>query len=236
MKVRIKFSKEGSLKFIGHLDTMRYFQKALRRAKLPVAYSEGFSPHIIMSFAAPLGVGITSSGEYFDVQFTQEMSTTEISQRLNATMAEGIRVICTRKVEDGKASKAMSLVEAADYLVTFHSGKEPEMDWKRQVETFCGQEQILVTKKTKRSEKEVDIRPIIYEMIVEDDVIFLRLAAARRNYTKPELVMDTFLKSLGILPNPFSYQVHRCEIYADRSESSECHLFVPLADLGEEIE
>ena len=54
MKVRIKFSKEGSLKFIGHLDTMRYFQKALRRAKLPVAYSEGFSPHIIMSFAAPV--------------------------------------------------------------------------------------------------------------------------------------------------------------------------------------
>ena len=101
MKVRIKFSKEGSLKFIGHLDTMRYFQKALRRAKLPVAYSEGFSPHIIMSFAAPLGVGITSSGEYFDVQFTQEMSTTEISQRLNATMAEGIRVICTSKVDDG---------------------------------------------------------------------------------------------------------------------------------------
>ena len=56
------------MKFIGHLDTMRFFQKAIRRADIPVAYSEGFSPHMIMSFAAPLGVGTTSSGEYFDMQ------------------------------------------------------------------------------------------------------------------------------------------------------------------------
>ena len=57
MKVRIKFSKEGPMKFVGHLDTMRYFQKALRRAELPVAFSGGYSPHMIMSFAVPLGVG-----------------------------------------------------------------------------------------------------------------------------------------------------------------------------------
>ena len=65
MKVRIKFTKEGPMKFVGHLDTMRYFQKAIRRAELPIAFSGGYSPHMIMSFAAPLGVGITSDGEYF---------------------------------------------------------------------------------------------------------------------------------------------------------------------------
>lgn len=57
MKVRIKFAKTGHMKFVGHLDTMRYFQKAIRRAELPVAFSGGYSPHMIMSFAAPLGVG-----------------------------------------------------------------------------------------------------------------------------------------------------------------------------------
>ena len=62
MKVRIKFSKEGPVKFVGHLDTMRYFQKAIRRANLPVAFSGGYSPHMIMSFAAPLGVGTEMSG------------------------------------------------------------------------------------------------------------------------------------------------------------------------------
>lgn len=62
MKIRIKFRKYGVMKFIGHLDMMRYFQKAMRRAEIDIAYSEGFSPHQIMSFAAPLGVGITSDG------------------------------------------------------------------------------------------------------------------------------------------------------------------------------
>ena len=61
MKVRIKFTKEGPMKFVGHLDTMRYFQKAVRRAELPIAFSGGYSPHMIMSFAAPLGVGVTST-------------------------------------------------------------------------------------------------------------------------------------------------------------------------------
>ena len=64
MKVRIKFAKTGHMKFVGHLDTMRYFQKAVRRAGLPIAFSGGYSPHMIMSFAAPLGVGTTSLGEF----------------------------------------------------------------------------------------------------------------------------------------------------------------------------
>ena len=67
MKIRIKFRKWGVMKFIGHLDMMRYFQKVMRRADVDIRYSEGFSPHQIMSFAAPLGVGITSDGEYLDI-------------------------------------------------------------------------------------------------------------------------------------------------------------------------
>ena len=68
MKVRVKFSKNGSVKFLGHLDTMRYFQKAVRRAGIPIAFSSGFRPHMIISFAAPLSVGVTSDGEYFDME------------------------------------------------------------------------------------------------------------------------------------------------------------------------
>ena len=86
MKVRIKFTKTGAMKFVGHLDTMRYFQKAIRRAELPVAFSGGYSPHMIMSFAAPLGVGTTSMGEYFDMELTEKVPTAEIEDRLNAVM------------------------------------------------------------------------------------------------------------------------------------------------------
>ena len=98
MKVRIKFAKAGHMKFVGHLDTMRYFQKAIRRAELPVAFSGGYSPHMIMSFAAPLGVGTTSLGEYFDMELTETVPTKEIEDRLNAVMAEGVSICSARQV------------------------------------------------------------------------------------------------------------------------------------------
>ena len=71
MKARIKFSKCGSMRFIGHLDVMRYFQKAFRRAHIPVSYSKGYSPHQILSFTSPLGIGLTSDAEYMDMELEE---------------------------------------------------------------------------------------------------------------------------------------------------------------------
>ena len=218
MKVRIKFSKEGPVKFVGHLDTMRYFQKAIRRANLPVAFSGGYSPHMIMSFAAPLGVGTESLGEYFDLE-----------------LVEGVHVLSTRQVEDGKAGKAMSLVAAADYYVEFRPGKEPEISWKDKISDFLAQPEITVMKKTKRSEKEIDIRPFIYKMELQGDKIFMMLASASANYTKPELVTDTFFSWLGIELPEFAYSIKRLEVYADKGTEEE-HKFVTLEALGEEVE
>ena len=97
---------------------MRYFQKAMRRADIDIAYSEGFSPHQIMSFAAPLGVGITSDGEYLDIE-VKSTDSTEVSLRaLNAVMADGMEVseyVALRQ----EAKKAMTAVAAADYFVYF---------------------------------------------------------------------------------------------------------------------
>ena len=145
MKVRIKFAKTGHMKFVGHLDTMRYFQKAIRRAELPVAFSGGYSPHMIMSFAAPLGVGTTSLGEYFDMELTDTVPTKEIEERLNAVMADGVSVCSARQVEDGKASTAMALVAAADYFVQFREGKEPAASWRDKLDGFLAQKEIIVT-------------------------------------------------------------------------------------------
>lgn len=235
MKVRIKFTKQGPVKFVGHLDTMRYFQKAIRRAELPVAFSGGYSPHMIMSFAAPLGVGTESRGEYFDVEFTENIPTKTIEEKLNAVMVEGIEIVSARKVEDGKASKAMSLVAAADYYVSFYEDKEPSCSWKEKIQDFYKQNSIVVLKKTKRSEKEVDIRPYIYEMELQNDRLFLKLASASANYTKPELVMDTFLTWLGEEVKPYAYRIERLEVYADLDPEG-AHRFVSLEDLGEEVE
>ncbi|MBQ8306146.1 MAG: DUF2344 domain-containing protein [Blautia sp.] len=221
MKVRIKFSKLGPVKFLGHLDTMRYFQKAVRRSGLPAAFSGGYSPHMIMSFACPLGVGVESEAEYFDLELAEYVPTEEVTQRLNDVMGEGFHVAGTTEIEEGKAGNAMSLVAAADYLVTFREGKEPDGDFYAGLEDFLSQEEIPFTKVTRKGESQVDLRPNIYEMQRRDDGIFLTLASASSNYTKPEAVMKAYADYLGIELAPFAFQTRRLEIYADEGVEGE---------------
>ena len=123
IKIRIKFRKYGVMRFIGHLDIMRYFQKAMRRAEIDICYSEGFSPHQIMSFAAPLGVGITSDGEYLDIEVNSTRSSEASIKALNDTMVEGVEVTEYVKLPDntaGSTPAAKSLVKKwkGDFRIT----------------------------------------------------------------------------------------------------------------------
>ena len=104
MKIRIKFRKYGTMKFIGHLDVMRYFQKAIRRSDVDIRYSEGFSPHQIMTFAAPLGVGITSNGEYMDIEVLSTEDSQTMIKRLNDVMTEGFEVLEYRLLPDNSVN------------------------------------------------------------------------------------------------------------------------------------
>lgn len=234
LKVRVKFEKTGAMKFIGHLDIMRYFQKALRRANIPVAFSGGFSPHMIMSFAAPLGVGVTSSGEYFDMELTESMPSAVMEEKLNETMAEGMRVISVREIPDNKANACMALVAAADYRITFREGKEPQGDWKEKLQEFYQQESITILRKTKRSEQETDIRPWIYELQLQGDEIWMQLSQGSVQNLKPELVMEAFLHYLGQELQPFALLIHREEVYADKGTDGTRKL-ISLEALGSVI-
>ena len=234
MKVRVKFEKTGAMKFIGHLDIMRYFQKALRRANIPVAFSGGFSPHMIMSFAAPLGVGVTSSGEYFDMELTESMPSAEMEKRLNETMAEGMRVVSVREIPDNKANACMSLVAAADYTIAFREGKAPEGNWQEKLQEFYQQKEITILRKTKRSEQETDIRPWIYQLEVRGDNVWMQLSQGSVQNLKPELVMEAFMNYLGTELAPFALLIHREEVYADKGTEDHRKL-VSLEDLGSVI-
>lgn len=235
MKVRVKFSKYGAVKFIGHLDVMRYFQKALRRAGIDVAYTEGMSPHMIMSFAQPLGVGLTSEGEYMDVELRTSITTKKALEQLNKEMAEGVEILDFRRIEEGKAGKAMSLVAAADYTVTFRTGCEPEGDWQSGLSEFFALPGILVNKETKKGSSQVDIRPMIYQLSVKDGAIAMRLATGSAANLKPELVMEAYARWSGFELPKFALKVNRCEIYADLGKDGG-HKFVSLNALGEVIE
>ena len=242
MKARIKFRKYGIMKFIGHLDVMRFFQKVMRRADIPIAFTGGYSPHMIMSFAQPLGVGITSDGEYLDIELKEPIDSKEAVRRMNQVMVEGIEIVSFRQIPDDKKYSGMTIVDAADYKVTLlESFKSSDVmlpvpqDWSEKVDFFMSQPQIVVCKKTKRSEKEVDIKPMIYKMQVSEDNIYLLLATGSEQNLKPNLVMEAFLSYIGENPEEVPLHFHRLEVYAENSDTSSEEAFVSLESLGTDI-
>lgn len=223
MKIRLRFSKQGQMKFIGHLDMVRYFQKVMRRSEVDVAYSEGFSPHQKMSFAAPLSVGVLSRGEYFDLEVNSTESSKVMLERINAQNAEGVEVLSYKLLPDD-AKNAMSVVAGADYKVYTDLFNQNMLD------AFMNQDQIIVLKKTKKSEKEVDIKPLIYNIKLEDDGIFMQVAQGSDSNLKPDLVMDAFAKFAQVtLPEYVTYE--RLDMYCLKDDN-----LVSLDDIGGNIE
>lgn len=233
MKLRIKFTKSGVMVFIGHLDMMRYFQKAMRRAEIDIAYSQGFNPHQIMSFALPLGVGVYSDGEYLDIEVNSVTSSEDMCRRLNEVMVEGVTVESVRRLADN-AGNAMSLVAAADYIISFREGHVPEGFSIKQFLEFCGQDSIIVTKQTKKNTREIDLKAYMYEVREEKDGIYMQIGAGSANNIKPDLIFNAFAEYAHISMDEFALKVKRLDLYADMGEEDN-HKFISLEALGEEF-
>ncbi len=200
LMLRIRFSKYGAMKYIGHLDVMRYFQKLNRRAGIDTAYSEGFSPHQIMSFAQPLGVGLESRGEYMDLEVCSAPSSQAVKEALNAVQAEGIYVTDVVRLPD-RAENAMASVCQASYTVRFREGKEPGFSLEETVREFLRRESVPVVKATKKGSREIDLKELVQELRVpEENVLFMKLTASSGNNVKPALVVNTLCEMQGAAP------------------------------------
>lgn len=220
MKLRIKFKKYGPIRYIGHLDVMRFFQKAIRRAGIDVTYTTGFSPHQVMSFAAPLGVGLVSNGEYMDIQVNSLPSPRDglnscqvLVKHLNAASVKGLDVVSARVLPD-TAENAMASVAAASYTVRFREGREPKLicgdasagsnssavddnHINESLKTFLAKEEILITKETKKGTRQVNLRPGIYELIWRDNAFFMLVDASSAGNIKPIQIITALLEDNG---------------------------------------
>lgn len=223
LKIRIRFSKQGPIKFVGHLDMVRYFQKVMRRANVDIAYSQGFSPHQKMSFASPLSVGVTSQGEYFDIEVNSSESSEEMIRRINMANAPGVEVLSYKLLPDD-AKNAMSIIAAADYLV------HTDLFYEDMIKSFISQDTINVIKKTKKSEKEVDIKPFIHDIYLEHNGIFMKIAQGSATNLKPQLVLSALSLYSGItLPEYILYE--RLDMYCLENDT-----LISLEDIGGNIE
>lgn len=226
IKLRVKFSKHGLMKYIGHLDVMRYFQKLIRRCGLDIAYSAGYSPHQIMSFAQPLGVGLESDGEYMDIEVHSAESSEKVMEMMNSTQAEGMWVTDVVRLGDG-IGNAMASVAQAEYNVRIRPGKEPAFDMKEAIDWFNSSEEVIIEKKTKKSTREVNLKELVYKLeSCEDGSVQMRLCAGSGSNIKPGLLYNAIYEHYGVGEcGPTDLLITRCDIFDENGK--------PLIEAGE---
>lgn len=200
--VRMKFEKQGRAKYISHLDLNRTMIRAVRRAGIPIWYTEGFNRHPYITFAAPLSLGFESVGELMELKLIEDMPLEEVTDRMNAAMPEGLRV-----VETFEAVKKVRELNSASYVITLDCAANT-------VNTLLAQPEILVEKKTKKKElKTIDIRPAFEnaEVASTDNgcEVKVTLPCNSENTVNPALFVSALERYTG---NPLVVRVMRLRL------------------------
>jgi len=191
-----KFTKEENIKFISHLDVLKTIQKNIRRAGLPIEYSQGFNPHMNTSIAQPLSVGVYSNGEYMDMVLTTEMNENEIVDKLNETAPSGIKYLSALAIPykegEKKVPQAMALIDAARYTIKVKYSDVSNLE--EEVNKLLEVKEWNTVKKSKKGEKEVNIRPLVKEFSfwVKDEFLILNvvISTGSREHLSADLLVS----------------------------------------------
>lgn len=199
MKMLVVFEKFLRIRHIGHLDLMRAMQRALRRSGLPVKFSQGFNPHLLLTFAAPLSVGMSGKREIMEVPLSAEITEEEFLQKLNAALPPELPCLSARIVDD-KHPASMASLFAAEYEIVLDPDGAALCD---AVASFMAQESIMALRKTKSGEKMVDIRPMIFKLeTVGERTLRCTLALSEQATCKAELLLDALSAHAGLESRP----------------------------------
>jgi len=188
-RVRVCYSKSGNLRFIGHLDTQRLFERALRRSNLPLRYTQGFSKHIRLNLASALPLGFISKAEMLDFWINEELDLQEIYDKLQNALPEDIRILEISHVDNSLPSLQGSLL-SSDYKITLPEevlSAEFEQKW----EQFVSQSEIPVT----RRDKTLDYKALILEYALETDsekktILSLKLSSTPGGNARPDDILQ----------------------------------------------
>lgn len=211
MILRAKYIKGENVKYVGHLDTMRTFIRCIKRTCIPLKYSEGFNPRVQISFALPLGVGVTSESEYFDLELEKKMNETLLLGELNSVLPVGFK-ICEVEFVDTKKS-LMSLVKEAIYEITV----ETEATFEKIIELFEKNEIILEKEsKNKKGLKEFNLKDYILDINFDKETskIIVHSTAGSVNNLNPQFILKAIEKYVGKVED---YEIHRKELILENN-------------------
>lgn len=215
---RLVFSKEGRLRFVGHLDLLRVFHRALNRAGIELVFSQGFNPHPQISFSQPLSLGSCGKHEYMELRLTREWDDTELLNRLNPHLPEGLHVSkCRTLPEDAKP--VMSLATHALYEISLPEKYTSEYaSW---LQDFLSQDEILIKKLAKyhgeKQEVTVDIKPLIESLeLISPCVLQLWCFCDNPKYLKPDRMMQAFWQHCGHPEAIRSEQICRQDLFREQ--------------------
>ncbi|KXG77049.1 TIGR03936 family radical SAM-associated protein [Thermotalea metallivorans] len=221
-KLRIRFTKTDFMKFISHLDLLRLMERALRRADIKLVFSQGFNPHPKIAFATAVPIGLSSEGEYMDIEIEEKVDIPSFIHRLNGQLPKGIRVVACKYI-DHRATALMAMIDASAYIakcVLEHPVEEGDV--KKWLAQFMAQEEILLCKtthkKNRETKKEINIKPYIYHMdLVQYDPLYfilkMTLATGSKGNLKPEILIEKFRECTGAPILSDQVRVHRLDLY-----------------------
>lgn len=180
--VRVFFSKTGRAKYISHLDLYRLLQRAVRRAKLPIWSTEGFNPHTYITFALPLSLGTEGVCESLDTKVTEDISFDEIKDRLTKALPDDIKIL-----EVCEPVSKHTEIEKAEYVIY----TDEDLD---KLKAFFERDTIITEKKTKKGIAEIDLKPYIEIVSMDNGKIVMKLPAGVDTNINPNLVFEAYEK------------------------------------------
>ena len=223
----LQFKKDDIVRHLGLLDLQRTMQRALRRSGLPVSYSKGFNPHIVMSFASALSSGIPGDAELLDVALCGNVTEEECLNAMNRVLPPAL--CCSRvRLVDDRFPKVSASLRSAQYRITLRGGDARVIA--EGLPAFLAKDEIMALRKTKKNETLVNIRPMIYDLTAEYDenedsaVMIARVSFIEQATLKPDLLLEALCEHCGAqLPK---HEIRRTHLYGDVNGQA-----VPLIDM-----
>ncbi len=224
-KMFVKYTKVDRMKFISHLELIRVIERALRRADVPLKFTQGYNPHPMISFAAPLSVGVSSEGEYLTVELMDEIEVAIFQKVMNDVLPNGIKFIMCKYI-DPKSKSLMSLTEYSNYVIMCSTERKySNKDIESKINHFLNREEIMYKKIGKKNKvRDINIKTLIKDLYLlssEENEIILKttIASGSKGNLKPEVLIDKLAEMDEIILDSDRTRFHRLELLISNSDS-----------------